>query len=470
MGTAARLRDGLVNVLTGRGTTADRSTHNSWSFLPLSPDQVENAYRASWLYRKIVNIPAEDMTRAGRDWDAPKDDIAKIEAEEKRLGVWAKVREAMILGRLGGGAILIGLGDDPSEPLPTNFNAGAIQYLTVFSRWQLALGEMITDPIDPLFGQPRYYQISGSSRALRIHPSRVIPFKGLPVPKMRVASWEDIFWGDSVIQAVKEAVDHAEAAASGFAALIDEAKVDVYRLSGLVDQLAHVDGDAKVMTRLAATNTGKSIHRAVVLDQQDEWEQRQLTLAGMRDVIITYDGRVAGAADIPATRLFGKSPDGMNATGDGDSANYFQSIAARQEMDLRPVLEQIDAVLLPSAGVTSADISFAFSPLQVMNEREQAEIENKEADTVTKLVNTGLIPESAIAKAVQNRLIESQRWPGLQTAIEEAEAAGESLPDDDDPNAIQTGGGDPASADGDGGGNGSPAVRRANRGNDQDEA
>lgn len=437
MGTVTRLFDGLINGLTGRGTTVDRSVHNYWAQPFMIPEQIEAAYRTSWLHRKIVNIPAEDMTRAGRDWDGDGAAIEKIETEEKRLGVWAKLREAIRLGRLGGGAILIGLGDDSTQPLPTNIRAGQIQYLTVLSRWQLTLGQMVTDPIDPLFAQPEYFRLSGGSSQIDIHPSRVICFHGLPVPVIRGIDWETRFWGDSVVQAVNDAVQNAETAASGFASLIDEAKVDVFKYKGL-NEMGLAGHDNRIQARVELTSSAKSIHRAVILDSEDEWEQRQLTLTGIRDVIITYDGRVAGAADIPATRLFGKAPDGMNSTGDGDMANYHQSVAAKQEMDLRPSIEALDAVLLPSAGVTGADLTFKFSPLSVLSEKDEAEIEAKEAESVSKYVNLGIIAESAMSKVVTNRLIESQRWPGLQDAIDEAAAAGEGLPreGEPDPNEI----------------------------------
>ena len=57
---------------------------------------------------------------------------------------------------------------------------------------------------------------------------------------------------------------------------------------------------------------------------------------------------------------------------------------------------------------------------------------SKEAETITKIAAVALMPESALAKTVQNRLIESGRWPGLKKLIEEAEAAGEELPGGDD--------------------------------------
>jgi phage-related protein (TIGR01555 family) len=434
MGTVSPLRrfaDGLANVLTGRGTTVDRSAHNFWMRRFTTPEQIESAYLGSWLHRKIVDIPAQDMTRAGRDWDATDDQISAIEKEEKRLGYWPKLYEALTLGRLGGGAILIGLGDDPTKPLPTTIRRGQIRYLSVLSRWQLTLGEMETDPESDNFGQPRYFRLSGTGRQVDIHPSRVAVFKGLPIPAIRMTSWEDNFWGMSVVEACDEAVQQATTACAGFSALIDEAKIDVFRFFGLAEKLTQPEGEENIVKRVELTNTGKSVHRAVILDKEDEWEQRQLSLAGVRDVIITYDGRCAGAADMPAVRLFGKSPDGMNATGESDLANYFQGVGAKQDMQLRPPMQQIDAVMLPSAGVP-ADLPWTFSTLMVLTEQQAAEIELKEAQALEKIVGLALVPETAMAKTVQNRLVESGRWPGLKVEIEKAEAAGEELPEGDE--------------------------------------
>ena len=468
MGTVTRLFDGLANVLTGRGTTVDRAVHNVWMRRFQDPSQIEAAYLGSWLHRKIVDIPAQDMTRAGRDWDAEDDQIAAIEKEEKRLGYWPKLYEALTLGRLGGGAILIGFGDsDPSQPAPTNIRPQQIRYLTVLSRYELTIGEMEQDPESENFRQPKMFGLSGTSRQIQIHPSRVVCFKGLPIPAIRTATWEDRFWGMSIVEAVDEPVQQATAACAGFSSLIEEAKVDVYRFKGLAETLLQPGGDEKVMKRIEVTQQGKSVHRAAIMDADDEWEQRQLSLAGVRDVIITYDARVAGAADIPATRLFGKAPDGMNATGEGDMANYFQSIGAKQDMNLRPSMEKMDASVLPSAGV-QVELSWSFSTLMVLTEAQAADIELKEAQALEKLVALAMIPESAMAKTIQNRLIESGRFPGLKKLIEEAEAKGEELPGDGDETElgivpVGSEGGDRTSA---GGGGAARPARRAVAAND----
>jgi hypothetical protein len=43
---------------------------------------------------------------------------------------------------------------------------------------------------------------------------------------------------------------------------------------------------------------------------------------------------VAGAADIPLTRLLGQSPRGLQSTGDGEERDYHSMIKARQSGEL----------------------------------------------------------------------------------------------------------------------------------------
>ncbi|WP_066770061.1 phage portal protein [Sphingobium sp. CCH11-B1] len=456
----------LANIMSGRGTSVDKSSYNHWTFMPQNPQQIEAAYRGNWLVRKIVDIPCQDMTRAGRDWDAEDDQIAAIEAEEKRLGYWAKVYQALTLGRLGGGAILIGMKDGrPDLPLPANVGPNAVDYLVVLSRHQLQLGDMETDPASPMFGEPRWFRLAGGRNNIDIHPSRVIPFKGLPAPGLYATNAEDQYWGDSIIQTVDDAIKQAVTATQGFASLIDEAKVDVFTMPGMYETLAQPGGEAKFMAALQASAMGKSNYRMLALGEGETWETRQIAWAGMPDVIKTYLSIVAGAADIPATRLLGKSPDGMNSTGSSDERNYLAMIAAKQHMDLRPPLERLDAVVLPSAGV-KADLPWTFTPISTLSETEAADIELKEAQALEKLVGLAVVPETAMAKTIQNRLIETGRFPGLKKLIEEAEAAGEGLPDDESELGImplgENGGGQISRVPGGESGSGEPPRRAAN--------
>jgi hypothetical protein len=70
MGLLSFVGDRLTNLMSGMGTSIDRRTAASYVFNPVTPEQAEAAYRSSWLVSKIVDIPALDMTREWRRWQA----------------------------------------------------------------------------------------------------------------------------------------------------------------------------------------------------------------------------------------------------------------------------------------------------------------------------------------------------------------------------------------------------------------
>jgi phage-related protein (TIGR01555 family) len=76
---------------------------------------------------------------------------------------------------------------------------------------------------------------------------------------------------------------------------------------------------------------GKSNWRALMLDTEDEWQQMQVNWSGIPAVMDSFLLVVAGAADIPMTRLLGQSPKGLQSTGDGEERDYQSMIKARQD-------------------------------------------------------------------------------------------------------------------------------------------
>jgi hypothetical protein len=279
------------------------------------------------------------------------------------------------------------------------------------------------DPADPWFGQPDYFSISAnaSRNDVRLHPSRVIPFIGQKAPEGGFYGSTSWFWGDPIMQSIGEAVKNADLAQSGFASLIDRASVDVLKLKDLMSIVGSDAGEEKIKARLAAANMGKSNYRALVLDTEDEWDQLQINWSGIPAVMDSFLLVVAGAADIPMTRLLGQSPKGLQSTGDGEERDYHSMIQARQDEQLKPALDRVDELLVPSAlGSKPSDVYYLFAPLQQENEKDGAEIEFKTAQAWKVYSDSGEFPSQALSDIAKNRLIESGRWPGAEKAFEDA--------------------------------------------------
>ncbi len=422
--------DTLLNLVSGLGTAKDKVTAARHVFAPLDPQQIEAAYRGDWVARKVIDIPPHDEVKNGRDWQAEDAQIELIEAEEKRLGLWPKVLRARILARLyGGSAIYIGATDaDPSLPLiPDRIGKGGVLYLHVLIRNELSAGEIDRDVTSEHFGEPEYWEVRGNNGvSARVHPSRLIRFFGARVPDERMVG--DAYWGDSVLESVMDAVRNVGLAHQGVAAMLQEAKFDVIRVPQLMASLADKDYSGRLTQRFTLANSMKSMVNAIVLDKDEEWDQKQISFATIPDVMDRFMQAAAGAADIPATRLLGQAPQGMNATGESDYTNYLDRIAAGQELELRPTLEPLDECIIRSAlGSRPEEIHYTWAPLWQMSEKDKAEIAGKKAQAFKIDVDSGLIPDSALSKARINQLVEDGFYPGLEAAIEEASVEGDEI-------------------------------------------
>jgi phage-related protein (TIGR01555 family) len=429
--------DSLTNIMSGAGTTADRRTYDHYTMNFLGQVQVETAYRSSWLVRKVHDLPPTDMTRAWRDWQADDDKIKKLKAEEKRLGLRAKCKRALTLARLhGGGAIFLGYGDaDTSKPAPTTVAAGGLKYITVLSRYQLSYREIDADVTSEFFGQPTMWTMASASKGqLDIHPSRIVPFVGQPKPEGALVIDGDQFWGDPLLQSLWDGLKNADLAQASVAALLDEASIDVISIPDLMGAYgATEEYERQFLRRLSLAKIAKSSHRALIIDAKETWAQRTTSFTALPDTIRLYLQIASGAADIPATRLLGQAPVGMNATGDGDMDNYLMMLEGKQQDDLQPVLDRIDAGLIPSAlGSKPDDVTWTFAPLKTESEAVLATIELQRAQTVVAFAGTGLIPADALSTDTTNRMIESGQWPGLQDALDESKMEMEAGPADPD--------------------------------------
>lgn len=425
-GRAQFMTDSLTNIATGLGAANSKVSRNTYT-IRVSQHELDAAYLSSTWFGKIVDIPADDATREWRSWQAKKEQIQLIEATEKRLHVRQKVRQALIWSRLYGGAVIVvgGLpGSNGSELNLNSISQDGIQFLTVLNRHEIYPVGKITDPMSPFYGQPESYQIgqqgAGTGR-VEIHPSRVILFNGRKANRTNIAGE---IWGESVWLHLADSIMAADAGAAVIHALLHETKVDVIRQPNLMEDLGSEEMSSLLLRRYQMAAVLKSLSNMLILDKEDEWDQKQINWSGLPEVMRTLLTIMSGAADIPVTRLTGEQQSGLSGADSGSIRNYYDSVKAKQELDLGPALEPLDQMLVRSAlGTYDPEIWYKWNPLWQPTEKERAEVDKAEAEAVEIYARTGLIPEDALATMLQNRLIESAAWPGADTAYEVSRAA-----------------------------------------------
>lgn len=391
-----QLNDGnMCNVLSGLGTSRDKSSHSEYA----TPTQLMQAdcdamYRKSWIAKKIINTIPGDMLRNWREFAfSDMEDESKatelmdvLRKAEKRLCVRKRFKEAMIWGRLYGGALMVMITDDmdfndPSSmesPLdPETITEGSLKNILIYDRWRVyASGDLVPDITSVHFGMPEFYTLAtqpGQIGMPKIHHTRCIRFGGEELPYY---AWiANARWDDSVLQHVKQAMKDCDQTTQGIASMIFEANVDVIKMMELRKQLSQNNGEALVTKRLQTALMAKSFNKAIILDSEDSYEKKNNTFANLDKILDKIFTNLSGACDIPMTRLLGQSASGINATGDNDIRNYYDMLSDKQESQLRPQLEYFDEIFVRSAlGDMPDDYSFEFNSLWQISETDKATI------------------------------------------------------------------------------------------------
>lgn len=426
--SARSLFDTLTSLVGGMSRAMGGAKINTATYsAPLyTTAELVTAYRASALAQKVVNIPALDAFRRWRSWQAPDDQIAAIEAEEKRLGLKAALIQAKVKARLfGGAAIYISTGEtDLTQPLDVSrIGLGGIRSIAVLPSENLTREDLDDDPRSPTFGKVPFYTLNTASGGeLRIHSSRLIVFEGdfFSAVSSEYVVQAKIGWGDSVLQPILSDITIADASAAAIAALLQEARVDVIRIPDLMMNLMKADYRDKLLQRFALANDAKGINSILVLDRDEEYEQKTSSFAQLPEVLASLTQRVAAGADIPMTRLMGQSPGGLNSTGDNDLRNYYDRIQSMQAIEITPIISPLDDMIIASAlGTRPADIFYTWDSLWQISDKERAEIGKLNAETIEKLHGTALFPGTALAKSAANMLVENAVMPGLIAEIED---------------------------------------------------
>ncbi|MDH2234650.1 DUF1073 domain-containing protein, partial [Delftia tsuruhatensis] len=251
-------------------------------------------------------------TRKWRQWRAEAEQITAIERLEKRLHLKRRVQDAVTAARLYGGSAIYLNTETSAQEAPLRPDKEQIKSLVVLTRNNLTPGEIERDINKPYYGRPEFYLLPSNQNAeqVRIHASRLVVFRGATLPEDANTATANQGWGDSVLQSTMDAIQQMDSTMANMASLVFEAKVDVLKFKGFADLLADEGNDAQVTRRLSTQAAMKGINGALVIDAEDDYEQKSANFAGLPDVVAKFMDAVAGASRIPVTRLYGRAAVG----------------------------------------------------------------------------------------------------------------------------------------------------------------
>lgn len=423
---AIQTADSFQNFETRTGINAGSQQDGStYGFNPITRNrqELEWAYRGSWIVKAVVDSFAEDMTREGVELsgEIPPDEIELLHREATRLQIWHGLCLAIKWARLFGGslAMLLIEGQNPETPLNLD-SIGKKQFkgLMVFDRWMVwpEMSDLITE-LGPDLGRPKYYRVISdtmSMPSMRIHHSRVVRMEGVDLPYWQRLSENG--WGTSVIESLWDRLIPFDSVTQGAAQLAYKAHLRTYSVEGLREIIAMggtaMEALAKQidLMRKYQNNEGLSL-----IDKQDEFATHSYTFSGLSDLILQMGQQLSGASGIPLVRLFGQSPAGLNSTGESDIRNYYDNISQQQEARLLTGVHLIYSVLYRSTFGKEPPDSFGidFRPLWQLSAKEKGEL----AETITRSVvsasDAGLIDRHTALKELRQSSRETGVWSNI---------------------------------------------------------
>jgi phage-related protein (TIGR01555 family) len=411
--TAGGLRvDGLQNVLTGMGTSRDKSLYtNAQPIIFLAQEELEALY-GMWLPRRIVDIYAEQSTRKGfkvlfGGEGVAAEEVAGVEQVIEDLYILENFMLASKNSRLYGGAVILLFIDDgraADQPVDKS-KIYAVESMEVLDRWQIA--PVINEENLYDYSRATYYQIISGDlirepTLTRVHKDRILRFDGDWLPyRVRQRNYG---WGISSLQTVCESFKHYWTGLNSSSTLLSEFDIFVHKIKGLSQMLA-AGKEKDVRDRLVLNDMSKSVYRGYAIDaEREELDFISRNFGGIGEILEKMRIDIIGASKIPHTLLFGESPGGLGSTGRSEERDFAKTLADYQQATFhRPLKKLMEYIMLSRTGPTEGKLPDSwrvkFNDLFELNEREKADVRARVAAVDGRYIQLGVLHPQEVADA-----------------------------------------------------------------------
>lgn len=364
-----------------------------WYFVSNLRQLLSELYCEIGLIQTIVDVPVDDALRGGvilKSKQLDEDEILKLINSLDRDDDINTVGQAAKWNRLFGGAgVLIMTDQDPMQPLNIEaINKDTPLEFRAVDMWELFWDKQNTDGYDPSLQTENFEHYS--YYAQQLHKSRVMRMKGLTAPSFLRPRLRG--WGFSVVEKLVRSINqYIKATDLGFEVL-DEFKLDVYKIKNLTTTLMSEVGATAVQKRVQMANWQKNYQNAIVMDSEDDFDHKQLSFAGLAEAMEGIRMQVASDMRMPITKLFGTSASKGFATDQNDMEVYNAMVEAEVRNKIKyDLLRVIEIKCQKLFGFIPDDLSIEFKPLRVLSAEQEENVKTQKFNRVLQAKQAGEI-------------------------------------------------------------------------------
>ena len=381
-------QDGYLNAMFGQGYRFTDPFSHYRQGVDFVPDtECTRLYTYNGIAKSIIDIPADEAMRNGFEVEFEGEDDAinkQVQSLCEDLDVQYKFSEALAWADLYGGSIIVVMADD-GRMIDEQLNYDGlrrIEKLKVFDKTNIVGSRQYQDASAPQYMDVEHYYINTfGSNPMWVHESRVLRFDGgrLPLYQRNLR----LGWGAKRFESIKDEIDRWCNGNEYALQALTRLSQDVVKLDGLTNILATEGGDVAVQKRMQMIDMVRSMMNSIAIDGADEYDRKGLSLSGIKELLEQFEIALCGITGIPATKLFGRSPAGLNATGKSDSENFYNMVEGIQNNKVKPNLVRLVEMLgaCREYNLNLPDTwHIEFEPLWSMSKAEKADVEKTKAD------------------------------------------------------------------------------------------
>ena len=219
-----------------------------------------------------------------------------------------------------------------------------------------------------------------------VHRSRCLIFRNGRLPEHTTNAIYR-YWGIPEYVKIKRALRECITSHEDGVKLLERSVQAIYKMKNLANMLSTEDGENKVLQRLQVIDMARGILNSIAIDTDGEdYDFKTLQMSGIKDVIDATCNMLSAVTDIPQTILFGRSPAGMNSTGESDFENYYNMVENIQKQNMKANARTVIDLILKQGALEGAipevpKYKMKFAALWSMSDTEKANVEQTKAQT-----------------------------------------------------------------------------------------
>lgn len=378
------LSNGLSDAISGLGSSFGTQLNqvdtlfknNRWYLVSNMRQLLSEIYVEHGLIQTVVDVPVDDGMRGGVEIKSKQldpDQIEELQTTIEREDILSSVvGQALKWNRLFGGAGVLILTDQDCE---TPLNVSAITENSPLNFRPVDMWELYENEqnIEGSLEDPKleFYTYYGK----KLHKSRVMKMKGLNPPSFVRPRLRG--WGFSVVEALVNSINQYLKANNLTFEVLDEFKIDYYKIKNLSTTLLSSSGTEQVRRRIDLANRQKNYMNAVTMDSEDDYIQKQLTFTGIAETMQGIRMQVASDLRMPLTKVFGISAQGFSS-GEEDIENYNAmveaQVRAKSKYDILRITEMLCQKLFQ---FVPEDLSINFKPLRMLSAEQEENVKTQ---------------------------------------------------------------------------------------------